>query len=178
MTHVNMTTGIAVDTAALTRNGNRSGASAYARAMTMGRSAAQVTNAIFHFGGGCTGAGRSGSVNHVSSPDRTCDKPSRGADRFCIAHQRLVCALSPASCRARWRTQSGAGSREHHPEPRGRSRPRVQSHGSLLQRTVRPTNEICSSAPGFAKRSMTIFTGARSRIFCVAIVALLRLFRT
>ena len=74
MTHVSMTTGIAVESITSGRNGSWNGARRYASPITIGKSAAHVKIAIFHFPGGLDGAGIPGSVNQVSNPDLTCDE--------------------------------------------------------------------------------------------------------
>jgi hypothetical protein len=100
MTQVNRTTVVAVVTAAPTRDGSLSGARICDRATTIGSGATQITTAIFHFGGGCTGAGLSGSVNHVSNPDRTCGTSSAvltaSASRIKAAYRDEVCQRSSA----------------------------------------------------------------------------------
>ena len=52
MIQVNSATGMAVDTAACSRNGRCNGANTYASVITIGSNASHVMAAIFHFGGG------------------------------------------------------------------------------------------------------------------------------
>ena len=67
MSHVSMTTGMAVESITSGRNGRWNDAKRCASPITIGKSAAQVMIAIFHCAGGLDGAGIPPTVSPVTS---------------------------------------------------------------------------------------------------------------